>query len=148
MTYVNAAAERIFGYRADQVLGRELAEAFVPPSSREAHRRGLARYLATGQTRILDRRIEITAMRADGSEFPAELTVTRADLPGEPAFIGYVRDITERQRAEEDLVTARQRLKVVADEQAALRRVATLVASRCAPGGGLRRRRQGGGGLP
>ena len=128
VTYLNAAAERIFGYRADQVLGRELADAFLPPSAREAHRRGLTRYLATGQTRVLDQRIEVTAMRADGSEFPAELTVTRAGLPGAPAFIGYVRDITERQRAEDDLLTARQRLKVVADEQAALRRVATLVA--------------------
>ena len=132
VTYLNAAAERIFGYRAGQVLGRELAEVFLPPSAREAHRRGLARYLATGQTRVLDRRIEVTAMRADGSEFPAELTVTRAGLPGAPAFIGYVRDITERQRAEDDLLTARQRLKAVADEQAALRRVATLVA-RSAP---------------
>ena len=47
-------------------------------------------------------------MRADGSEFPAELTVTRAGLPGAPAFIGYVRDITERQRAGEDLLTARR----------------------------------------
>jgi PAS domain S-box-containing protein len=129
VTYLNAAAERIFGYRADQVLGRELAEAFLPPSAREAHRRGLTRYLATRQTHLLDRRIEVRAMRADGSEFPAELTVTRAGLPGAPAFIGYVRDITERQRAEEDLLTARQRLKAVADEQAALRRVATLVAS-------------------
>jgi signal transduction histidine kinase len=101
---------------------------FLPPSAREAHRRGLARYLATGQTRVLDRRIEVTAMRAGGSEFPAELTVTRAGLPGAPAFIGYVRDITERRRAGEDLLTARQRLKAVADEQAALRRVATLVA--------------------
>ena len=128
VTYLNAAAERIFGYRADQVLGRELADAFLPPSAREAHRRGLTRYLATGHTRVLDRRIEVAAMRADGSEFPAELTVTRAGLPGAPAFIGYVRDITERQRAEEDLLTARQRLKAVADEQAALRRVATLVA--------------------
>jgi PAS domain S-box-containing protein len=128
VTYLNAAAERIFGYRADQVLGQELAEMFLPPSAREAHRRGLARYLATGQTRVLDRRIEVTAMRAGGSEFPAELTVTRAGLPGAPAFIGYVRDITERRRAGEDLLTARQRLKAVADEQAALRRVATLVA--------------------
>jgi len=128
LTYINPAAERIFGYRADEALGRELAETFVPPSLQDAHRRGLARYLATGQTRILGRRIEITAMRADGSEFPAELTVTRADLAGAPVFIGYVRDITERQRAKEALEAARQRLKVVADEQAALRRVATLVA--------------------
>ena len=126
--YVNPAGERIFGYRAGEVLGRELAEVVVPPSLRGAHRRGFARYMATGQARILDRRMEITAMRADGSEFPAELTVTRADLAGAPAFIGYVRDITDRQRAEQDLEAARLRLKVVADEQAALRRVATLVA--------------------
>ena len=129
VTYINPAAERIFGYRADEVLGRELAEVVVPPSSRDAHRLGFARYMATGQARILGRRIEITALRADGGEFPAELTVTRADLAGKPAFIGYVRDITERQRAEEDLDAARQRLKMVADEQTALRRVATLVAS-------------------
>jgi PAS domain S-box-containing protein len=128
VTYLNPAAERIFGYRADEVLGRELAEVVVPPSLRDAHRRGFARHVATGQARILGRRIEITAMRADGSEFPAELTVTRADLAGAPAFVGYVRDITDRQRAEEDLDAARRRLKVVADEQAALRRVATLVA--------------------
>jgi PAS domain S-box-containing protein len=128
VTYLNPAGERIFGYRAGEVLGRELAETLVPPSLRDAHRRGLARHMATGQTSILDRRIEITAMRADGSEFPAELTVTRADLAGAPAFVGYVRDITDRQRAEQDLEAARQRLKVVADEQAALRRVATLVA--------------------
>ena len=111
VTYVNAAAERIFGYRADQVLGRELAEAFVPPPSRKAHRRGLARYLATGKRHILDRRIETTAMRADGGEFPVELTVTRADLPGEPAFIGYIRDITERQRAEQDLRKSERKLE-------------------------------------
>jgi len=106
LTYINPAAERIFGYRADEALGRELAETFVPPSLQDAHRRGLARYLATGQTRILGRRIEITAMRADGSEFPAELTVTRADLAGAPTFIGYVRDITDRQRAKADLEAA------------------------------------------
>ena len=128
VTYVNPAAERIFGYRAGEIAGRELAETLVPPSLRDAHRRGFARYLATGETRILDRRIEISAMRADGSEFRAELTVTRADLAGAPAFIGYVRDITDRMRAKEDLDAARLRLKVVADEQAALRRVATLVA--------------------
>jgi PAS domain S-box-containing protein len=128
VTYVNPAAERIFGYRAGEIAGRELAETLVPPSLRDAHRRGFARYLATGQTRILDRRIEIPAMHADGSEFPAELTVTRADLAGAPTFIGYVRDITDRMRAKEDLEAARLRLSVVADEQAALRRVATLVA--------------------
>jgi PAS domain S-box-containing protein len=133
ITYVNSAAERIFGYRAEDLLGRELAEAVVPPSLRDAHRRGLARYLATGEARVLDRRIEISAMRADGSEFPAELTVTLTGSPEAPSFTGYVRDITERQNAERELVAARERFKVVADEQTALRRVATLVATAAPP---------------
>ena len=77
VTYVNSAFEHIFGYRADEVIGRELAEAVIPPSLREAHRQGLARYLATGQQRVLDRRIEMTAMRADGSEFPVEIAITQ-----------------------------------------------------------------------
>src|SRR5215470_16243162 len=115
VTYVNSAFEHIFGYRANDVAGRELAEAVVPPSLREAHRRGFARYLATGQLRILDRRIEITAMRADGSEFPAELTVTRTGPAGTPAFTGYVRDITERQRAEQELMASRARLVTASD---------------------------------
>jgi PAS domain S-box-containing protein len=115
VTYVNSAFEHIFGYRANDVVGWELAEAVVPPSLREAHRRGFARYLATGQPRILGRRIEITAMRADGSEFPAEVTVTRTGPAGTPAFTGYVRDITERQRAEHELMASRARLVTASD---------------------------------
>ncbi len=115
ITYANSAAERIFGYRADELIGRELPEAIMPPSLREAHRDGFARYLATGETHILDRRIEITAMRADGSEFPAELTVTRTGLPEAPAFTGYIRDITDRQRAERELIASRARLVTAFD---------------------------------
>jgi PAS domain S-box-containing protein len=114
VTYVNSAFEHIFGYRADEVIGRELAEVVVPPSLREAHRQGFARYPATWPA-VLDRRIEITAMRADGSEFPAELTVTRTGLTGTSAFTGYVRDITERQRAEHELMASRARLVTASD---------------------------------
>ena len=116
ITYVNSAFEHIFGYRADEVIGRGLAETVVPPSLRDAHRKGFARYLATGKARILDRRIEIVAMRADGSEFPAELTIARTGLAGEPTFTGYVRDITERQRAEQQLMASRARLVTASDE--------------------------------
>lgn len=115
ITYVNSAFEGIFGYQADELIGRELAELVVPLSLRQAHRQGFARYLETGQSCILDRRIEITAMRADGSEFPAELTVTRTELTGEPVFTGYVRDITERRRAEQELMASRARLVTASD---------------------------------
>jgi PAS domain S-box-containing protein len=115
ITYVNSAFEQIFGYRAAEVIGRELGEVIVPPSLREAHRQGFARHLATGERRILDQRLELTAMRADGSEFPAEVTVTRTGPAGEPAFTGYIRDITERQRAEQDLMASRARLVAASD---------------------------------
>ena len=55
------------------------------------------------------------AMRADGTEFPAEVTVTRTGLPGQPAFTGYVRDITDRQRAEQELMASRARLVAASD---------------------------------
>jgi PAS domain S-box-containing protein len=110
MTYVNSAFERTFGYRAEEVIGRDLAETIVPPSLREAHRRGLRRYLDTGRTTILGLRIEVSAMRADGTMFPAEVAVTRTGLPGEAAFTGYVRDITDRRRAEQELIASRARL--------------------------------------
>jgi len=121
VTYVNSAFERTFGYRAAEVTGRELAEIIVPPSLREAHRRGLARHLETGQVSILNRRIEMPAMRADGTEFPAEVAVTSTGQPGQPAFTAYVRDITDRLRAEQELIASRARL--VAASDAARRRV-------------------------
>jgi PAS domain S-box-containing protein len=115
VTYVNSAFERAFGYRAEEMIGHDLADKIVPPSLREAHRRGLARYLATGQEVILNRRIEMPAMRADGTEFPAEVAVTRTGLPGEPTFTAYVRDITDRQRAEQELIASRARLVAASD---------------------------------
>jgi PAS domain S-box-containing protein len=115
VTYVNGAFEQTFGYRADEVIGRELAEVIIPPALRGAHRSGVTRYLSTGAARILDRRIEVTALRADGAEFPAEVTVTHTGLPGEPSFTGYIRDITERQRARLELMASRARLVAASD---------------------------------
>ena len=133
VTYFNTSAERTFGYRATEAVGRDLADVIIPASLRDAHRRGLARYLKTGASTILGRRLELTAMRADGSEFPAELTVTKIEAPGRPGFIGFIRDITERLQAEEELRSAHDRLESVAVEQASLRRVATLVARQTTP---------------
>ncbi|MDC4223573.1 MAG: PAS domain S-box protein [Candidatus Manganitrophus sp.] len=98
----NPAAESTFGYRRSEVIGKELAELIIPPSLRERHRAGLARYLTSGEGRGLDRRIEMTAMRADGSEFPVELKVTPVLSEGPPIFTGSVRDISERKWSEQE----------------------------------------------
>jgi len=96
----NPAAERMFGYARSAVLGRDMASLIIPPRLREAHRRGLAHYLATGEGPVLNRRVEIEAVRADGTEFPVELAITRVPVGGPPHFTAYLRDITERQARE------------------------------------------------
>jgi len=112
----NPAAERIFGWPADAAMGQDMAELIVPPALRASHRAGLARYLAGGEPVVLDRRIEITAMRRDGSEFPCELTITRIARPGDPLFVGYLRDITRRHVAQAELVASRARIVAAADD--------------------------------
>src|SRR5215204_6482812 len=113
----NHAAETTFGYRIDEVVGREMAELIVPPSLRAAHRAGLARFIETEQPIVLDRRVELTGMHKNGAEFPVELTITRISLSGPPTFVGYLRDITERKQAEGALRASRARLVEVADAE-------------------------------
>jgi PAS domain S-box-containing protein len=113
----NQAAERVFGYTRDAVLGKDMADLVIPPSLRESHRRGLARYLETGQPTFLEKRVELTGMRADGSEFPVELAITKIGVTGVPIFTGFLRDITDRKRAEEELKASRVRLVETADTE-------------------------------
>lgn len=108
----NPAAERTFGYSKVDLLGQSMADRIIPPHLRSRHREAFARYLETGEGPILNRRIEMTGMRADGSEFPVELTVTRIPLEGPPVFQGFLRDITERKRMEEALAAEKERLAV------------------------------------
>ena len=98
----NAAAEAAFGYRKEDVIGRQMADLIIPPRYRERHREGMKRYLATGEAHVLGRKIEIEAMRSDGSEFPVELAIVRVPLPGPAFFTAYIRDLTERKRLEAD----------------------------------------------
>jgi diguanylate cyclase (GGDEF)-like protein/PAS domain S-box-containing protein len=116
----NRAAERTFGYRREDVLGRELAALVVPPAAREAHRRALARWTEAGPGPgaggFLGRRIEAEGMRADGSLFPAELAISRVDVPGPPLFTACVRDITDRAAAEEQLRTAEFRYRTLVEQ--------------------------------
>ena len=118
---LNPAAERTFGYSHADAVGRDMAELIVPPSLRDRHRSGLSRHLVGGPPVVLDRRIEITGLRADGAEFPVELTVTRVRGAGDPLFVGYLRDISDRKAAEAELRASRARL--VETAYAARRRI-------------------------
>jgi two-component system, sensor histidine kinase and response regulator len=92
----NPAAEATFDYRRADVMGKPLGETIIPPESREAHYAGLARFLETQEGPILNQRVQIQAMRADGQTFPAELTAVPIQLAGEPTiFAGFVRDISQ-----------------------------------------------------
>ncbi len=118
---VNRETERMFGYAAREMVGEDLAELIIPGPLREPHRRGLRRYLETGRGRMVGHPLELPAMRADGSEFPVEIAITRPRLSGPPLFTGFIRDVTQRHAHE-------QELRDLAEQQAALRRVATVVA--------------------
>jgi PAS domain S-box-containing protein/diguanylate cyclase (GGDEF)-like protein len=99
----NPAAEATFGLSREQALGRSMVELIVPPRLRDAHRRGFAHYLATGKGAILGKRLELHAIRADGTEFPIELTITAIGRSSAPLFTGFIRDITARKEAEEKI---------------------------------------------
>jgi PAS domain S-box-containing protein len=107
----NAQAEKIFGWKGDEVLGRDLSECIVPERHRAAHRNGLARYERSGVGGVLDSRIETYALRRDGVEFPIELAITRVQLAASDdyEFCSFIRDISERREREQSLVAANVR---------------------------------------
>jgi PAS domain S-box-containing protein len=107
----NPAAEKTFGYSRTEILGKELAEMIIPPSMREAHRRGLAHYLTTGHGPVLGRRIELPAMHASGKEIPVELAIAPVEIEGPPIFTAYLRDVSERKRSEEALRESEERYR-------------------------------------
>src|SRR5438477_2256412 len=94
----NPAAERVFGFRRQEAVGKELAELIIPPRRREQHRHGLAHYLKTGEGPVIGKRIEIAGVRNDGSEILVELAITALKIDSSPIFTAYLRDITERVR--------------------------------------------------
>jgi len=99
----NPAAERMFGRSRSDAVGRLLAEVMIPPALREQHSEGFQRYLATGEGRLLGKRIEVQATKADGTEFPVELAIVVSGDRPNPLFIGTIRDITARRKAEEKI---------------------------------------------
>ncbi len=99
----NPAAERIFGYKKEDVLGKSMSELIIPARYRAAHHAGHQQYKLSGVTHIFNQRIELVGMRADGSEFPIELTLTALKDANLSLVTGFVRDISEQKRARQEI---------------------------------------------
>ncbi|MBP8154201.1 MAG: PAS domain S-box protein, partial [Nitrospira sp.] len=106
----NTQAEQIFGWTRQEALGRAMTDTIIPHAHRETHQRGLERFLKTGDGPILNKRIEVTALRRDGTEFPVELAITPLRIENAYTFTAFVVDISERKEAEEALRTSEARL--------------------------------------
>jgi two-component system sensor histidine kinase/response regulator len=104
----NRQAEITFGWPRAEAVGRVLSETIIPPQFREAHHRGVARFLATAEGPLLNRVIEVQALRRDGGEFPAEISIAPVRLGEQCLFAAFIRDVTERKRAEEELRRAKE----------------------------------------
>jgi len=120
----NPAAERTFGYTRQEALGRVLAEVIIPQRLREAYKADLAHYLATGEDQVIGRRVELTAVRRGGEEFPVEFAVAVTQAGGAPLFTVHLRDITERKRGEEELRRSRDAARAGSQAKSAF--VATM----------------------
>lgn len=96
----NPRAESMFGWPSEEAIGQELAQLIVPERFRAAHRQGLARYLAAGIGPALNKRIELSGLRRNGSEFPVELAISNLHIGDQHLFTAFLRDLAEQKTAE------------------------------------------------
>ncbi len=111
----NPMAETIFGWRRSEAVGRLVSETIIPLRYRGAHNFGLRHFLATGEGPVLNKRLEMTALHRDGHEFPIELSISGTSAGGRHLFSAFVRDITERHRAEEALRASEERYRQIVE---------------------------------
>jgi PAS domain S-box-containing protein len=117
----NPQARVMFGWSRAEVIGTQLAEMIIPERYREAHRNGLARYLATGEGPVLGKRVELEALRRDGTEIPIELSIVAIEDEERRTFSAFIRDLTERRRLD---AAARRAI----EREEAARALATVLA--------------------
>ena len=137
----NHQATRTFGWSREEIIGRAIHTTIIPARYRDAHAEGLKRFLGTGSGPFMNKMVEIHALHRDGHEFPVELALAAVMSAGKPEFSSFIRDITERKRAEAELremattdfltglVNRRQFIARIAEELARLQRMGNLHAA-------------------
>ncbi len=111
ITEWNKQAEVIFGFSAEEVIGRTLQDTIIPHNFREQHVKGMGHYMDTGEGPVLNQKIEISALRKNGEEFPIELAIIPVVMKGEHSFTAFVSDITVQKRVQEEMEKALQKEK-------------------------------------
>ncbi len=110
VTEFNRAAEHVFGFNAEHIIGCDLADMIIPEQSRAAHRAGLERFLLTGQSKAIGAHLELNALHAEGHQFPIELTIFVTPVDQQLAYTAFVADHTQRRQAEEQVAQQREAL--------------------------------------
>lgn len=115
IAYWNPRAEEMFGFSREEAIGRPLAETIIPARFREAHWRGLEKFLKDGDGPVLNRRVELSALRRNGTEFPIEITISAlADPDDGLSFHAFVQDISERKASEQERAELLARVEAMA----------------------------------
>jgi PAS domain S-box-containing protein len=117
----NRSAEKIFGWNSKEVVGTSLAEKIIPQEYREAHEKGMARFLSTGYGRVLNQQLEMTALHRSGEQFPVEFSISATKVDQSYIFTGIIRDITERKQAEKKLLNTQEQLRSLSNKLQSVR---------------------------
>jgi PAS domain S-box-containing protein len=110
ITDFNPAAAAMFGWSRDEIIGQKMEDTIVPPAFKDRHRNGMARYVSRSEAKVIGRKVELQGLHKDGRTFPIELAIAEATVGGARTFIGYIRDLTDQQKAQAELLSTRESL--------------------------------------
>jgi len=115
VTFWNAQAERIFGWKHNELMGKKLSAYIIPENFRKTHDNGMDHYVKTGESKVFNKISELSALNKDGEVFPIELTVIPIKQSNEEFFCAFIRDITERKKAEVKILQSNERFEKVTE---------------------------------